>query len=264
MAVSLTACAAAGGRNGPSSSFSGAAKTPCPVTVPGSPAPPSSGGSGRLARVRGPGATIPVGGTKTATAGLSSSPRCRRASTRRHPAAAPPIAAATRVRGSASSSSTTARPFWASAGVAIASDRPTERARSSAALRRAARGAGRNSSSKGSIEAAPAPRAHAVSWYASASRSRVSRNGAWPTTSRTREGVPEWAMRSPARPIRLSDPGVASPITTLEVPSWSSSRSDARRAATDRFSSDSRRPTKLLTARSPSSNASQGFRSRQA
>jgi hypothetical protein len=203
----------------PSPSFSGAAKTPCPAMVPGSPAPPSTGGSGRFARVRGPGAMTPVGGTKTATAGLSSSPRRRRASTRRHPAAAPPIAAATRVRGSASSRSTTARPFWASVGVAMASDRATERARSSEALRRPVRGCDRNSSSNGSSEAAPDPRAHEVAWYASASRSGVSGSGAWPTISRTRDGVPEWAMRSPARPIRRSAPGVASPITTLAVPS---------------------------------------------
>ena len=62
-AVSVTVWAAAPGRNGPSSTFSGGAKTPCPRIVPGSPAPPATGGSGRLARVRGPGAMTPLGRT---------------------------------------------------------------------------------------------------------------------------------------------------------------------------------------------------------
>jgi hypothetical protein len=39
------------------------AKTPRPRIVPGSPAPPATGGSGRLARVRGPGAMTPGRGT---------------------------------------------------------------------------------------------------------------------------------------------------------------------------------------------------------
>ncbi len=109
-AVSVTVWAATAGRNAPSSSFSGPPKTPGLRIVPGSPAPPRTGGSGRLARVLGPGDMMPVGGTYMTMPGLSTPPRCRRASTRRQPAAAPPRAAATSVAGWSSSSRITARP----------------------------------------------------------------------------------------------------------------------------------------------------------